>query len=484
MSERIEIFPAFQEFLQPARFKVAYGGRGSAKTRTFITLLVTNCLYFGWRIVAFREIMKSLDDSIYAEVVAEINRRNINQHFNILRSEIQCVTSGGVFKFDGLYRNQQKIKGYANFDCAFVEEAANVTETSWKMLIPTLRKEGSEIWCAFNPESPLDDTYKRFVTQRKYPDYKDGKRYCIVKKINYTENPRFPKELQDDMELMYESDPDLARHVYGGEPVANSDLSIVPPAWIDAAIDIHKYLNFEPSGSKKVSLDVADEGADYNALAVLHGQVFTCLDEWKDKDPNSAAVKTWDLALAVGAEEIIFDAIGVGAGAKGELRQRVAELEEKRVIHHIPPKITAFYANESVRNPDDEYDQGYTSSHLGQKEGLSKTNKDMFTNLKAQCYWRLRDACYNAYKARNGKHYDIDKIVSFDSETIPQQVLEKFKAEASQPRREYLNGKLRVEPKDKMKRRGVNSPNILEAVIMALADDDGSNSFLDTWYGR
>ena len=99
MIENIEVFPAFEEYLQPARFKVAYGGRGSGKTRTFITLLVTNCLYHGWRIVAFREIMKSLDDSVYQEIVEEIERRQLDEHFNILRSEIQCTASGGVFKF-------------------------------------------------------------------------------------------------------------------------------------------------------------------------------------------------------------------------------------------------------------------------------------------------------------------------------------------------------------------------------------------------
>lgn len=60
MPENLEIFPAFEEYLQSARFKVAYGGRGSGKTRTFVQLLVSNCLYHGWRVVCFREIMKSL----------------------------------------------------------------------------------------------------------------------------------------------------------------------------------------------------------------------------------------------------------------------------------------------------------------------------------------------------------------------------------------------------------------------------------------
>ena len=466
MAKPVEVFPAFKEYLQPARFKVAYGGRGSAKTRTFITLLVDNVLYYGWRVVCFREIMKSLDDSVYQEIVEEISRRELDEYFNVLRSEIQCSVSGGIFKFDGLFRNQQKIKGYSSFDCAFVEEAANVTFDSWKMLIPTLRKQGSEIWVAFNPESPLDETYKRFVTESQYPDYKDGKRYCIVKKINYTDNPRFPQELLDDMELMKENDPDLFQHVYLGEPVANSDLSVIPPKWFAATIDLHKKLGIEPSGDCRMGFDVADEGADYNASCIAYGWVVPFLREWKDTDPNSAANEALNDLLSFGGVELVYDSIGVGAGAKGELRQRIAELEQQS---KIPPIITAFEANASVNNPDEPYDAGYVAESVNHRDGNSKTNKDMFTNLKAQAYWALRDRCYNAWKALNGKPYDEDKLISFDSDTIPEKVLSKLKGEASQPRREYLNGKLRVEPKDKMKKRGVASPNILEAVIMAFA---------------
>lgn len=479
MAEKIEIFPAFREYLQAARFKVAWGGRGSSKTRTFVTILVTNCLYHGWRIVCLREIQKSIEDSVMQEIIEEIDRRGLREHFTILKTEIKCHTSGGVFRFEGLKTNQQKLKGYSNFDAAWVEEAANVSADSWKFLIPTLRKEGSEIWVSFNPESPLDATYKMFVTERYYPDYKDGKRYCISKKINYTENPRFPQELLDDLNLMKENDPDLYQHVYLGEPVANSDLSIIPPKWFAATIDLHKYLNVEPSGGKRIGFDVADEGADFNAEALAHGWVVTHLREWKDNDPNSAANSVWDTAVENGAEEIVYDSIGVGAGAKGELRQRVAQMEEQS---KIPPTITAFSASAAVVDPDSPYMQGYAAESVNHQDGSNRTNKDMFTNLKAQAYWELRDRCYNAWKARNGKPYDEDKLISFDSDLIPSKVLDKLKGEASQPRREYLNGKLRVEPKDKMKKRGAPSPNILESVVMAFAQQSNSGDLLSLMF--
>lgn len=480
MSSTCDIFPAFEEYLQPARFKVAYGGRGSGKTRTITTILLNNVMCSGWRLVCMREFMKSLDDSVYQEFVDEIDRRELNKFFKIINNEISCPYSGGVIKFDGLHRNQQKIKGYAGFDAVWVEEAAAVTETSWKFLIPTLRKPGSEIWVSYNPESPLDDTHKRFVTERMYPDYKNGRRYCIVKKINYTENPRFPQELRDDAELMKEQDPDLFDHVYGGEPVANSDLSIIPPKWIAATIDLHKKLNIEPSGGKITGFDVADEGKDFNAECNIHGWVVQRMREWKDTDPNSAANSVWDSSVEFGSEEIVFDSIGVGAGAKGELRQRVASMEYSS---RIPPTITAFAASAKVVQPESPFDEGHNVTTIsGLKQTPLRTNGDMFCNLKAQAYWSFRVRCYNAWKAINGKDYDVDMLISFDSDTIPEKALNKMKAEASQPRREYLSGKLRVEPKDKMAKRGVASPNLVECVIMAMSPREGLPSSMSLMF--
>jgi len=457
-SEEIEVFEAFREFLQPARFKVAYGGRGSGKTRTFVTLLVTNVLHFGWRVVSFREIMKSIEDSIYQEIVEEISRRGLERYFNILKTEIQCPCSGGIFKFDGLYRNQQKVKGYAGFDCAFVEEAANVSEESWKFLIPTIRKPGSELWCCFNPESPLDDTYKRFVSERIYPDYMDGKRYCIVKRINYDANPRFPAELRYDMELMRDADQDLYRHVYLGEPVANSDLAVINPRWIAAAIDLHKHLNLPASGGKRTAFDVADEGPDANAIIGRHGWVVNLAHEWRDNDPNSAANKAWELTLDYGSTELVFDSIGVGAGAKGELRQRVADYE---CSARVTPAITAFNAASAVRDPEDVYQHG-------------KTNKETFSNLKAQTWWYLRDRFYNAYKCREGMDHDADMLISLDALELSERVLAKLCAELAQPRREYLNGKIKIESKEHMRKRGVKSPNLADALVMAFAPEEVS----------
>lgn len=454
-----EIFPAYEEYLQPARFKICHGGRGSAKTRTFITILLNNVRYFGWRIVCFRELMKSLDDSVYQEFIDEISRTGADKHFKAIKNAIHCPQSGGVIKFDGLLRNQQKVKGYAGFDAAWIEEAENVSAESWKFLIPTLRKAGSEIWVSYNPDDALSATHTMFVTNCIYPEYLDDlttgerKRYCIVKQINYTDNPRFPEELRIDMELMKENDFEMYRHVYLGECVGNSDLAIIKPVWIEAAVNAHLKLGIEITGGKMAGFDVADEGPDKNAFIARHGILTYLAEEWKDTDPNTAARSVWQNALNMGLDTVTYDNIGVGAGAKGAIREEKAKLSVKIK----PPLYRGFVANAEVVKPESEYMPG-------------KKNKDMFMNLKAQSWWLVADRFKNTYDALAGKPYDKNKLISISKDINN---LAKLCAELSQPRREFQDGKFKVESKKDMKKRGVVSPNLADGFIMAYAPEDG-----------
>ena len=460
--ERIAIFPAFKDYLQSARFKVAYGGRGSAKTRTFCTILTNNVLHSGWKVVGFREIMESIADSVYSEFVAEIDRRNLHPWFDIQKTEIKCKINKGIIKFSGLKSSakrldSQKLKGFSDFDAAWLEEAESVQEDSWNALIPTMRKANSEIWVSFNPSDPLADTYKRFVTECRYPEFKDGKRYAIIKKINYTDNPKFPKELRDDMELMKENDFQLYRHVYLGEPVANSELSIIKPHWIEAAKDAHIKLGIASHGGRIAGFDVADEGPDCNALIWRQGIILDGLEEWRDQDPVSAAQHAHMRCLENRIELLRYDNIGVGAGAKGEFRQ-----EQQRQLDNLQRgfqrvQTEGFNAAGAVMNPDAMYMPG-------------KTNKDMFANIKAQAWWLLADRFMNTWRAVDGKSYDVDKLISLPSNIAK---IDKLCAELAQPRREYINGKVRVESKTDMKKRGVASPNLADACVMAYLENTG-----------
>lgn len=455
----------FRPFLQPARIKVAYGGRGSSKTRTIITILVNNVLWSGWRVVCFRELMEAIAESSYQEIVEEIDRRNLGRFFVITKTEIACPSSGGVFKFSGLRASSkrlqnQKLKGFSNFDAAFADEGESITKESWNALVPTMRKSGSEIFVSFNPASPLDFIYQAFVVDPIYPEILHGKPYCITLKVNLTDNPFFPQELADDAALMKVVDPELYRHIYLGEPVSESALAIIKPAWIEAALDAHLAITDFPMGGGKIGgMDVsggvegdviAPKSNDPNALCWRYGQVLAGLDEWQDENPNKAAAYAWDIVAREGLDLLHIDDIGVGASVPGEFQ---------RLDPSGRTEYAGWTASESPYDADREYQPG-------------KTHGDMFANLKAQGWGLLGDRFRNTWQARNGLPYDPDNLISIPS-GLP--LRSKLMAELSQPHRESVNGRMKVESKKNLKARGIPSHNLADAAVMCFAPTDRGN---------
>lgn len=437
------------------RYHVMYGGRGGGKSIMVAKTLVIEGFLKPRRILCTREIQKSISDSVMQGLWDAIEDLGLDGFYTRTKTEITGV-NGTRFMFYGLRTNVTNIKSISGIDFVWAEEAEAITEESWQVLLPSIRAEGSRVIITFNPKSVLDNTYQRFVLTPPADS--------IVTKINWSDNPFFPDVLEKERLDCLETYPDMYPHIWEGEPLADSDLAIIQPSWIRAAMDAHIKLGIQPEGHKMVGFDVADEGPDSNAAALRHGWVVTDLHEWKDSDPNSAALYTWNWCLERGGSHIIYDNIGVGAGAKGSLRE-----EERKMIavgqHDRVPVISGFNAAATVHNPKGYYIDG-------------KTNAEMFHNLKAQSWWMLRDRFYNTWRALEGKPYDVEKLISIDSTLKGADVLA---AELSQPRREFLNGKFRVESKDSMKKRGVKSPNLADALVMAFSPIADSGYSLSAW---
>lgn len=117
--------------------------------------------------------------------------------------------NGTEFRFAGIRTNIGAIKSFEGIDIAWCEEAANVSRTSWMTLIPTIRKDGSEIWVSFNPELEADETYQRFVVKPPANS--------VVIKVGWQDNPWFPETLRMEMEDLRNRSEDDYLHVYGGE---------------------------------------------------------------------------------------------------------------------------------------------------------------------------------------------------------------------------------------------------------------------------
>ena len=198
--------PLIQE---QARYKVFYGGRGGAKSWAFARALLVMGLQRKLRVLCCREFQNSIADSVHKLLSDQIGELGFTGRYDVTQKAITGV-NGTEFIFKGLRHNATEIKSLEGVDVAWVEEAQSVSRESWDLLIPTIRKEGSEIWISFNPGRPDDETYQRFVVQP--PDD------AIVVKVGWRENPWFPDTLRKEMEYCRRVSPDDYQHIWEGEP--------------------------------------------------------------------------------------------------------------------------------------------------------------------------------------------------------------------------------------------------------------------------
>lgn len=201
-------FPVkLQGLFQKSRYKVAYGGRGGAKSwgiaRALLILGAKNPL----RILCAREFMTSMRDSVHKLLCDQIEALGLIGFYEITQASIRGK-NGTEFSFVGLKNNVANVKSYEGVDICWVEEAQTVSRLSWNVLIPTIRKEGSEIWVSFNPELETDETYQRFVVNPPED--------AILIKINWSDNPWFPDTLRAEKDALKARDLEAYNQVWEG----------------------------------------------------------------------------------------------------------------------------------------------------------------------------------------------------------------------------------------------------------------------------
>ena len=194
---------------QPSRYKAAFGGRGSAKSHSFATALVIQSAQQPLRILCAREIQKSIKDSVKRLIDDKINECGLSGNFESTDTEIRG-RNGSLFLFAGLRTNPDSIKSMEGLDRVWVEEANRVSRRSLDLLIPTLRKEGSELWFSWNPELETDPVDVMFRGDQPPPD-------ALIVQVNYTDNPWFPDVLRAELEYDRGRDPDKYAHVWLGK---------------------------------------------------------------------------------------------------------------------------------------------------------------------------------------------------------------------------------------------------------------------------
>lgn len=200
------------------RYLVSYSGRGTGKSYTVATLLLLDALIRPLRILCAREIQLSLSDSVHKLLCDRIGQLGLENEFHITRTSITS-SNGSEFIFKGLRSDPAEIKSMEGVNIAWLEESSNISKASWDILVPTIRKPGSQIWCTFNPARKEDWVYQMFVANTPPKN-------AMIVPLTIEDNPEFPDVLREEMEECMARDYDAYRHIWLGECVTHSNACV------------------------------------------------------------------------------------------------------------------------------------------------------------------------------------------------------------------------------------------------------------------
>lgn len=200
----------FKPLLEPARYKGAFGGRGSGKSHFFGELLVEECLAEkGTLAVCIREVQKTLAQSSKRLIETKIREMKVGSEFRVFNDKIEAP-GDGIIIFQGMQdHTAESIKSLEGFRIADVEEAQTLTARSLTLLRPTIRAPGSQIWFRWNPRRKVD-AVDEFMRQKK----PDG---SILVQANWRDNPFWTPELEAERKLDLDLYPERYEHIWEGD---------------------------------------------------------------------------------------------------------------------------------------------------------------------------------------------------------------------------------------------------------------------------
>lgn len=263
---RVKLPHYAEPLFKPKRYKGLRGGRGSAKSHTIARVLLMMGKKKPLRILCAREFQNSIRESVHKLLSDVIYEYGLQSHYNVTLTSI-TGKNGTEFIFKGLHGSLMSIKSMEGIDILWLEEAQTISKYSWDVLIPTIRKEGSEIWASFNPENEDDPTYVRFVNENGESINNEN---MLSLEVNWDQNPWFPDTLRIEKDYLYEVDPDLADHVWGGKCRSNSDAQIfrgkyavrsfeVDPSWLGPYLGVDWGFSTDPSVMIEMYINPAEK---------------------------------------------------------------------------------------------------------------------------------------------------------------------------------------------------------------------------------
>lgn len=259
--------------------------------------------------------------------------------------------------------------------------------------------------------------------------------------FHWRDDPRKSEEWYEEQKRRYS--PIIIAQEIDIDYNASVEGVCIPMKYIEAAIDFD--MEKIDSGNCRAGLDVADEGSDANALCVVRGVKVVYIDAWRVGNTTQTTRKAFQLCHEQKVNQMRFDNTGVGAGVKGE-------------------------ATSLLESPDNDYVFEVYGVHSGGKPTLDyleedKKNEDMFLNLRAEMWWALRKRFIRTWEHKNKvKTHAPDDLISIPNDR-------ELANELSQPKYQFTtNGKIKIESKKDMKKRGIKSPNKADALGMCFVN--------------
>lgn len=452
---------------KPKRIKIGVSGRGGMKSTGFGDLML-GFAGQGERICCTREFQNSIDDSVHELLIQEISRLGLEAQFDVMAGEIRAQSGGELF-YKGLARNITSLKSLHGVHKLWIEEGESVSEKSLRVLTPSIRSSASdnvselhkppEIWISMNRGSSKDAVAKKYLARAEADLEKQGwyeDDLMMVVELNWRDNPWFPPELeqerQDDLKNLPRAEYD---HIWEGAYSDSVENAIIRPEWFDACVDAHIKLGFEALGQERVAYDPADSGDD-KAFGYAKGSVIIDIQSTTEGRIDTAADLATDFANDIRPDVFTWDADGMGLGLK---RQFSDAFKGKKI------DIEPFHGGHGVDHPGRKYEP------LESEVKKAKTNKEMFTNKRAQYYWMLRDRMLRTYRAveKGARVFDPDDLISISS-NIEQ--LKALRAEICRiPREPKGSGRIQIMSKPDMKKKlDLDSPNMADVAMMLMRE--------------
>lgn len=472
--EKLEPF-----ILKHKKYKCLFGGRGGMKTRFAQNVFISEIHSTGCKNYVLRETMKSLKDSIFAGIEASIKRSGLSGFISVPSQWEQRNINGGKFVFGGM-QNIIDMKGTADFKRFLMEEAEKTKQVTIDTLGPTLRDvAGAELWYLWNTGSSQDPMSKEFIVPYQADLDKSGiyeDDHHLIVYLTFEDNPWFEHdeslqgELEKDREKVRKGIMSKARFngIWYGKFNDDCSTSIIQEDWFDACIDAHKKLGFEAKGIKVAAGDPSDIGTDPFGYAIRHGVVVTHVDEIEGENGNRKMDEACKASVLNQVDSFGYDADGLGATLRDNAHSGFSGKGTK---------VFAYKGSESCHLPEAIF-KSETSQLTETNKPLK--NKDVFKNKKSQNIVAFADRIFRTYEAVvEGKYHDPESLISFDSESIKPEMLQKLRAEAS---------KIPIKPGNTIQfytkpemRKGITlpdgsrlvipSPNLFDAVVISFDRD-------------